>query len=151
MPHVDATWMQHAYPGDCVRNAQLSNAAVNESNRAAELMSSGPDDIETIAMMSGGVIPLCQFSLSGMSGGGKGLKAWCAEFIALLEPDFEARDYQVSLIRTTDSDTQTGKQQCAARLGVTIPSWGHAEMNITYSVEMTSDNQLYVEVSRASN
>jgi hypothetical protein len=54
--------------------------------------------------------------------------------------------YSLSAIRLESQDADTGAVTCDATLQVTIPNSGSAQQDITYKVEKTTNDQLYVTV-----
>lgn len=54
--------------------------------------------------------------------------------------------YQLENVIMTDTNKDTGSVSCKAQLVGDVPNWGSATSDITYTIEKTSDGQLYATV-----
>jgi hypothetical protein len=55
--------------------------------------------------------------------------------------------YSLSDIIMTDKNAETKRVSCKAKLQLTVPDWGGANVNVTYIVEKTADGKIVVELS----
>lgn len=55
-------------------------------------------------------------------------------------------DIKISSIRTQNTNEQTGAQQCAAELNLTMDNGRTANGPITYTIEKTDEDELFVSV-----
>lgn len=58
----------------------------------------------------------------------------------------EKVQYQLENVIMTATDKDTGSVSCKADLVGEVPDWGKATLPITYTVEKTSDGDLYATV-----
>jgi hypothetical protein len=69
-----------------------------------------------------------------------------SDLISIRENAIKNATYSLDLIRTTSKDVDVKAVSCGAKLIVTVPDFGGAEMQTSYMVQYTSEGKLYVEM-----